>query len=97
MSGKAATRARLETHPQPSRYQPIVLRRHYERLTSAVEHLPRTAGYGELFDTGTGAGEKGSGMQLFPRLRSPVSLAGETGSKTLHEYDGPPDDSTRQE
>ncbi|KAF8503907.1 hypothetical protein BU17DRAFT_101622 [Hysterangium stoloniferum] len=34
---------------------------------------------------------------LFRRLRSPVSLAGETGSKTLHEYDGPQDDSTRQE
>ncbi|KAF8530294.1 hypothetical protein BU17DRAFT_60051 [Hysterangium stoloniferum] len=44
MSGKAATRARLETHPRPSRYQPIVLRRHHERLTSAVESLPRTAG-----------------------------------------------------
>ncbi|KAF8496108.1 hypothetical protein BU17DRAFT_72475 [Hysterangium stoloniferum] len=48
-------------------------------------------------DVRTGAGEKGSGMQLFPRLRSPVSLAGETGSKKLHEYDGPQDDSTRQE
>ncbi|KAF8530329.1 hypothetical protein BU17DRAFT_60080 [Hysterangium stoloniferum] len=44
MSGKAATRARLETHPQPGRYQPIVVRRHYEGLTSAVEPLPRTAG-----------------------------------------------------
>ncbi|KAF8530310.1 hypothetical protein BU17DRAFT_60063 [Hysterangium stoloniferum] len=43
MSGKAATRARPETHPRPGPYQPIVLRRHYERLTSAVEPLPRTA------------------------------------------------------
>ncbi|KAF8500004.1 hypothetical protein BU17DRAFT_102635 [Hysterangium stoloniferum] len=44
MSEKAATHARLETHARPSRYQPIVLRRQYERLTSAVEPLPRTAG-----------------------------------------------------
>ncbi|KAF8530335.1 hypothetical protein BU17DRAFT_60084 [Hysterangium stoloniferum] len=60
-------------------------------------------GYGELFGAGTGAGEKGSGMvcaegwKSVSEIGQSVSLAGETGSKTLQEYDGPEDDSTRQD